>query len=118
MKKLTDIVVKGAKPGKSIMRFERYNRFKDLGTFNKEQALAFKKHLMSIRAARTGEALSKAITLSTIKQLQAFLEWLVMQEGRKSRIDPLDIGYFNITAKDVHITQIRKLRRHPRAVGA
>lgn len=98
---------------KAIVRFEEYNHFKDFGTFNKEQAVAFKKHLMSLRAVRTGEALSKATTLSTIKQLQAFFKWLAMQEGYKSKISPLDIGYFNLTAKDVHIAQSRKLRPHP-----
>lgn len=98
---------------KSIVRFEEYNRFKDFGTFNREQAVGFKKHLLGLRAERTGEALSKQTALSTIKHLQAFFKWLAMQERYKSKIDPLDIGYFNLTAKDTHIAQSRKLRPFP-----
>lgn len=98
---------------KSIVRFEEYNRFKDFGTFNREQAVGFKKHLLTLRAERTGEALSKATTLSAIKHLQAFFKWLAMQDGYKSKIEALDIGYFNLTGRDTHIAQSRKLRPHP-----
>jgi integrase/recombinase XerD len=98
---------------KSIVRFEEYNNFKDFATFNKEQAVGFKKRLLGLKAERTGEALSKATTHSTIKHLQAFFKWLAMQEGYKSKISPLDISYFNLTSRDVHIAQSRKLRDYP-----
>ncbi len=93
---------------KSIVRFEEYNRFKGFATFNRDV-----KHLLGLRAERTGEAFSKATTLSTIKHLQAFFKWLALQDGYKLKIDALDIGYFNLPTKDTHIAQSRKLRPYP-----
>jgi integrase len=98
---------------KSIVRFEQYNRLKDFGTFNKEQAVGFKNYLLNTKTERTGEILSKATILSTIKHLQAFFKWLSSQEGYKSKIKLLDIRYFNLTDKDVRIAQSRKLRPFP-----
>lgn len=98
---------------KSIRRFEEYNRFKDFATFNKEQAVGFKKHLLGLKAAREDTPLTKATMLSTVRHIQEFLKWLAMQDGYKSKIDPLDIGYLNLTARDVKIAHSRKLRPFP-----
>jgi hypothetical protein len=44
---------------KAIGRFEEYIGRKDFATFNKEQAIGFKKHLARSRGARTGEPMAK-----------------------------------------------------------
>lgn len=98
---------------KSILRFEQYNRIKDFGTFNKEQAVGFKNHLLSLKAERTGKPLSKATIHSTVKHLQTFFKWLALQDGYKSKIDQLEIRYFNLSEKDMRIAQSQKLRSYP-----
>lgn len=42
---------------KAILRFEQENGFKDFGTFNREQAIAFKRKLSDTKAARSGKPL-------------------------------------------------------------
>src|SRR6478736_3977174 len=70
---------------KSLRRFEEYNRFKDFSTFNKEQAVGFKKHLLGLKAARADRPLMKATMLSTVRDIQEFLKWAAMQDGYKSK---------------------------------
>ena len=53
-------------------RYESYTGYKDFSTFNHEQAMAFKKHLASQKNQRTGDPISKATMLSTVKALQEF----------------------------------------------
>lgn len=98
---------------KSLRRFEEYNKFKDFSTFNKEQAVGFKKHLIGLKAERSGKPLTKATMLSAIRNIQEFLKWLAMQDGYKSKIDPLDIGYLNLSDRDVKIVQSKKMRAYP-----
>jgi integrase len=98
---------------KAIRRFEEYNNFKDFSTFNREQAVGFKKHLMGLKTARGDAPLTKATMLSTVRSIQEFFKWLAMQDGYKSKIDPLDIGYLNLTARDVKIAHSMKLRPFP-----
>src|SRR3972149_1811351 len=66
---------------KALGRFDEYNGFKDFATFNKEQAIAFKKHLAAQKAQRTGEPISKATALSTLNALKEFFGWLSWQPG-------------------------------------
>jgi integrase/recombinase XerD len=98
---------------KSILRFESYNCFKDFATFNKEQAIGFKKHLTQQKALQSGAPLSRATVLSTMNHLQAFLKWLYYQDGYKSRIHIPDIEYFNLSEKEVRTAKSKKLRDYP-----
>jgi integrase/recombinase XerD len=84
---------------KAIRRFEDYTGLKDFATFNKEQAIGFKKHMLAQKAKHSGKPMSKATVLQTVKALQQFFHWLAAQAGYKSRIDRNDIDYLHLTSK-------------------
>lgn len=98
---------------KAIARFEAYTGFKDFASFNREQAIAFKKHLAEQKAQRTGESIAKATMLSTLNALKEFFKWLAWQPGYKSRLHVPDIEYFNLTEKEVSVAKAAKHRNFP-----
>jgi integrase len=98
---------------KAIARFEAYTGRKDLATFNREQAVAFKKHLAKTKAERSGEELAKATLHATINALKAFFKWLSCQPGYKSRIKVTDIEYLNFSDKEVRAARQPALKRFP-----
>src|SRR5262245_31224196 len=98
---------------KAISRYETYTGLKDLGTFNREQAVAFKKHLARIKGERSGEVLAKATLHATINALKAFFKWLSCQPGFKSRIKVTDIEYLNLSDKDVRAATQPALKGFP-----
>ena len=85
---------------KAISRFEEYTRYKDFATFNKDQAIAFKKHLAEQKTQQSGKLLSKATRLSTLSNLQAYFRWLARERGYKSKIHFSDIEYLSLNDKD------------------
>lgn len=97
----------------SILRLEHYTRFKDFSTFNREQAIAFKKHLTEQKNDRTGDPLSKATLNSTLNNIKAFLCWLAYQPGYKSKIHIPDTEYLNLTDKEVRIAKTPRYRTIP-----
>src|ERR1700722_10940898 len=64
----------------AIDRLEIYTGFKDFGTFNKEQALAFKRALLGTTAKRSGKPMSIATVHHTLQAIKEFLAWL---QGRQ-----------------------------------
>lgn len=98
---------------KAILRFEEYTGFKDFKTFNKEQAIAFKKHFTNTKAERTGKPISKSTMLSTINALQAFFKWLAYQKGYKSSVHIPDIEYFNMSEKDIRMAKSPGFKEFP-----
>lgn len=98
---------------KAINRFESHTGFKDLATFNRHQAVAFKKHLASTRAQRTGRPLSKSTMHATSNALKAFFRWLYSQPGYRARINPTDIDYLNLSEKDVRAAKQPAVKRFP-----
>ena len=107
----SDATIDGVR--KAIARFETYTGHKDFKTFNKEQAIAFKKHLATLKAERTGEALAKATLHTTINALKAFFKWLSCHPGYKSQIRVTDIEYLNLTEKEVRAATAPKPKRVP-----
>lgn len=97
---------------KALGRFEEYTGFKDFSTFNKEQAISFKKKLLEQKTQRTGEPISKATALSTLNALQEFFKWLALQRGYKAHLHLPDAEYFNLTDKDISIAKARR-HKHP-----
>jgi integrase/recombinase XerD len=89
----------------AINRFEEYNRFKDFAAFHYEQAIAFKAHLATTTAHRSGALLSKATILSIINALKAFFRWLATQQGFKTKIHLPHIAYFNLSEKETRIAK-------------
>lgn len=98
---------------KSLARFEDSTKAKDFKRFHREQAVAFKTRLAAALNARTGERLSKATLLSTMRDLRAFFFWLAHLPGFKSHIAYADADYFNLSDKDVAVARARREKRVP-----
>jgi len=103
---------------KSINRFEQYTCFKDFKTFNKDQAIGFKKKFASQISKVTGERISKSTMAHTANNLKGFFEWLSCQKGYHSRVKRLDVEYINFgdvsTRGDIYksfpsLEQVRKV---------
>jgi integrase len=98
---------------KALARFEESTGRKAFKRFHRQQAVAFKKRLADAINARTGERLSKATMLSTLRELRAFFFWLAHLPGFKSHIAYADADYFNLSDKDVAIARARRERPVP-----
>ncbi len=98
---------------KAILRYETYTGLMDFATFNKEQAIAFKKHLANTKAERTCAPLAKATLHVTINALKAFFKWLSCKPGYKSRIRVTDIEYLNLSDKEVRAARQPALKQFP-----
>ena len=98
---------------KSLARFEEATRARDFRRFHREQAVAFKARLAAALNARTGERLSKATVLATLRDLRAFFFWLAHLPGFKSSIAYADADYFNLPDKDVAVARARREGRVP-----
>jgi integrase len=96
----------------SLSRFEKHTKLKDFDTFNKNQAIAFKKH-MEIQKNRKGEIISKSTLLHIINNLKAFFAWLACQKGYRSKINITDIEFFNILENDKRIAKAVKIKEFP-----
>ena len=90
---------------RALARFEESTRHKDFATFNREQAMAFKRRLGDAVNARTGERLSKATAHATLKALRAFFHWLAGQPGYRSKLTHDDADFFNLSDNDVRIAK-------------
>jgi integrase len=98
---------------KAILRLEQYTGFKPFKSFTKEQAIAFKKCLISTNGARSGKPLAKATILSTLNAIKAFLGWLRFQPGFRSCIHKLDIDYLNLSEKETRAAKAAKTKNFP-----
>ena len=66
---------------KSLVRFEHATGGKDFGSFHRQQAVTFKAKLSQAANARTGERLSKATILATLRDLSDVLPRAVARTG-------------------------------------
>lgn len=98
---------------KSLARFEEFTKARDFKRFHREQAVGFKAKLGQAVNARTGERISKATMLSTLRDLRAFFFWLAHLPGFKSHIAYADADYFNLSDKDVAVARARREKRVP-----
>src|SRR5262249_49031499 len=97
---------------KAIARFEAYTALKDLATFNKEQAIAFKKWLTRTRSP-CGEPLAKSTLLSTVNALKHFFKWLSWQPGYRSRIKTTDVEYLNLSDNETRAAKAPRFKTFP-----
>lgn len=97
----------------AISRFEAYTKWRDFKAFHFEQAVGFKAHLAKQVNQKTGKALSKATINSTLRSLKAFMQWLALQPGFKSRINYTDAEYFNLSNKDARVATAHRDRPVP-----
>lgn len=98
---------------KALARFEESTKARDFKRFHKAQAVAFKASLAKATNARTGERISKATMLSTLRELRGFFFWLAHLAGFKSHIQYADADYFNLSDKDVAVARARREKRVP-----
>lgn len=78
---------------KAIQRFEEFTKYASFKLFDQRVAIAYKMHLAELD-------LAKATILSHVTKLKRFLKWLSRQAGYKSRINPDDVDYLNLSEKD------------------
>ena len=100
---------------KSLARFEDSTGRRDFKLFHREQAVCFKRQLSEALSARSGEKLSKATVLSTLRELKAFFEWLAREPGIRFQIAFSDADYFNLSEKDAAIARARREKPAPTA---
>lgn len=98
---------------KSILRFEQFNQFKDFSTFNREQAIAFKKRIGEAKNERTGKPMGLSTVYATMNHLKDFFKWLGQQPGYKSKIHMPDINYFNLSDKENRAAKVKTLQKYP-----
>ncbi len=98
---------------RSLAQFEQSTKACDFKRFHRKQAVAFKTRLGQAVNARTGERISKATMLSTLRDLRAFFLWLVREPGFKRHIKFADADYFNLSDKDVAVARAKRDKRVP-----
>lgn len=98
---------------KALSRFEETTKARDFKRFQKPQAVAFKATLAKALNARTGERISKATMLSTLRELRAFFFWLAREPGFKSHLAYSDTEYFNLSDKDITVARAKREKRVP-----
>lgn len=98
---------------KALSRFEDYTGARDFGTFNREQAIGFKRRLAETGNARSGETISLSTQTATLNALKEFFRWLAWQPGFKSKIHVPDIEYLTPSIKDATAAKAGKLRDYP-----
>jgi len=81
----------------AIDRLEVYNDYKDFGTFNKEQARAFKQALLETKNQRSGKTISISTVHHTLQAIKDFLAWLHEKPRYGRRIILSDIAFLNLT---------------------
>lgn len=84
----------------AIDRYEAYTGFKDFGTFNKDQAVAFKNALLETVGQRSAQTISISTVHHTLRAIRDFLAWLQAVEAFRRRIKSGDIAYLNLTTGD------------------
>jgi integrase len=97
----------------AIDRLETYTGYKDFGTFNKDQAVAFKEALLASTGCRTGKSISLATVHHVLQSVKDFLAWLHGQPHFRRRIPLADIAYLNLTAGEERQARTTSPRQYP-----
>jgi integrase/recombinase XerD len=97
---------------RAIDRLEAYTGFKDFGSFNKEQARAFKKKLIASKTQRSGEPIRIATAHHILQAIKEFLLWLHSQPGHRRRINPAEVAYLNLTSNEERQAKATTPRRY------
>lgn len=84
---------------KDINQFEKYTNLANFTSFNKEQAIGFKRWLESQKNTK-GERLSVSTVRSTLANLRRFFEWLAIHPQCIRKINGQDAGYLHMSSND------------------
>jgi integrase len=98
---------------KAIARYEEFTAYRDFAPFNKENAIAFKTYLLTLKSKQRNEPISKSTVLHTLNALKDFFRWLACQPGYKSRIKITEIEYFNLSDKEARAARSSKYGEWP-----
>jgi integrase len=98
---------------KATSRYEIYTGYKDFATFNKEQAIGFKKQLAKTRGTRTGQPMAKSTLAATTSALKDFFRWLSWQPGYKARLRATDIEYLNLSENETRAAKEPAFKTFP-----
>ncbi|MBN8543659.1 MAG: tyrosine-type recombinase/integrase [Alphaproteobacteria bacterium] len=84
----------------ALTRFESYTGYKNFGTFTKEQAIGFKKHLTASLNQREQKPLSKTTIQHTLSAVKEFMVWLSREQGYRRKVHVRDAEYLNYGEKE------------------
>jgi site-specific recombinase XerD len=93
---------------RAIAAFERSTATKDFRSLSLEDAIAWRKKLLSGKGRIAAELSSRATVRSKLQHVQKFVRWLSQQEGFKSRIKVGDADYFDLPRRDRRIASERR----------
>lgn len=97
---------------KDIRKFEEFIGFKDLTTFNKDQALKFKEHLKKkVNASENG--LQYATVWRVLDNIKSFFFWLGNEKQFKKKININELNVFNLSMKEESIAKVRAFKNIP-----
>ena len=96
----------------AIDRLEEFTGYADFGTFNKEQAIGFKKALIATKAQRSGKPISISTADHILRSIRDFFGWLQSQPGYRNRIKPSDIPYLNLSTKEVRAAHASRPKQY------
>lgn len=97
----------------AIARYEADTGYRPFKTFNRDRAVAFKRHLVEAQHPTTGKPLSQATVCGTLKAVRAFFEWLSREPGYRRDVRFADAAYLNPNANDLRIATAARTRPAP-----
>lgn len=95
----------------AISWFEKSTGHMSFKKFHIDQAVKFRKQLQASTNKRTGKPLSASTMDGQVRMLKAFFLWLSEQQGYKSRINHIDIDYFNLSRAERRIVHTTKRKQ-------
>jgi integrase len=98
---------------KALSRFEEATKWRDFGTFRKEQAMAFKARLAAENGKANGQKLSKSTLYATLSHLRRFFEWLSREPKFRARVSANDAAYFNLSDKETRVARAHREAKVP-----
>ncbi len=84
---------------KALWVYDEFSNYEDLGLFDGNRAVEYKKWLAVRKHPKTGEKISPVTQYHYLRHLRAFLLWLSDKRGYRSRIFPSDIAFLNMDKK-------------------
>lgn len=97
----------------ALARYEADIGYKPFKSFNRDQAMAFKRRLIETASPTTGNPLSKASVCGTLKPIRAFFEWLSREPGYRRDVRFADAAYLNPNTNDLRAATAARTRPAP-----
>jgi site-specific recombinase XerD len=98
---------------RAISDYERFTGWADFKSFRSEDAIAYRKHLLTGGGKRSSELSSRSTVHTKLIQVQRFFSWLSKQPGFRVRISPADARFFKLSQRDRRLASERPLKPTP-----